>query len=364
MFHRISNFRAGIAALALIACAAGAPALAADAKTAPMVSLPWQPQLPGGMVMAEISSVAVGPDDTVWVLSRPRTVPEADRAKAAPPVTAFTRDGKYLRGFGGDGAGYEWPRVEHSLAVDAQGRVWIGGSFRRDDGKADDDMLLAFDAQGKFIRQVGRRGASTGNDDHVNLHAPADIYVDSKAHEVYVADGYGNNRLLVLDSETGAFKRQWSAFGEQPPAAATGSPANTDEARNTKNDNARPFVGVHGVEVDKDGVVYVSDRGNSRIQIFTKDGKYLRQLFVNRGAANLLSASGIAFSADPDQRMMYVADWGNSEMWVYDRKSLNQIGRIDGKFTGPHLIAVDSTGALYVAEVQGHRISRWAPKAP
>ena len=364
MFNRISSFRAGVTALAVITCAASALALAADAKVAPMVSMPWQPQLPNGWVMAEISSVAVGPNDTVWVLSRPRTVPEAERGHAAPAVTAFTRDGQYLRGFGGDGDGYEWPRVEHSLAVDAQGRVWIGGSFRAKDGQTDDDMLLEFDGQGKFIRQVGRRGASTGNNDHVNLHAPADIYVDDKAHEVYVADGYGNNRLLVLDSETGAFKRQWSAFGEPPPAAATPSPTNNDEARNTHNDNAKPFTGVHGVEMDKDGTVYVSDRGNSRVQIFTREGKYLRQLFVNRGAPNLLSASGIAFSADPDQRVMYVADWGNSEMWVYDRKSLNQIGRIEAKFTGPHLIAVDSTGALYVAEVQGHRISRWAPKAP
>lgn len=364
MLNHIFKFRTGITVLAVFACAISAPTLAADAKIAPLVSVPWQPQLPNNWVMAEIASVAVGPGDTVWVLSRPRSVPEADRARAAPAVTAFTRDGKYLRGFGGDGAGFEWPRVEHNIAVDAQGRVWIAGSFRGQDDKGGDDMLLAFDAQGKFIRQIGRRGASTGNDDHVNLHAPADIYVDDKGREVYVADGYGNNRLLVLDSETGAFKRQWSAFGEQPPAAATPSPANTDAARNLNNDNAKPFVGVHGVEMDKDGTVYVSDRGNSRVQMFTRDGKYLRQLFVNRGAANLLTASGIAFSADPDQRMMYVADWGNSEMWVYDRKSLNQIGRIDAKFTGPHLIAVDSTGALYVAEVQGHRISRWAPKAP
>lgn len=365
MFNRISRSGAGpgirILNLVVLACLMTAPQAPAAAASGPlMVSKPWRPEMPNGWVLSEVSAVAVGPNDTVWVLQRPRALAEADRGHAAPPVLAFTGDGKYLRGFGGPGNGYEWPQVEHSLAVDGQGRVWIGGSFRGADGKADDDMLLAFDSQGKFIRQIGRRGASTGNDDHVNLHAPADIYVDDKAHEVYIADGYGNNRLLVLDSETGAFKRQWSAFGEQPPAAATPSPANTPEAR-TRDDNAKPFIGVHGVEIDKDGTVYVSDRGRSRIQMFTREGKYLRQLYVNRNGANLLSASGIAFSADPEQRTMYVADWGNQQVWLFDRKTLAQLGKIDAPFVGPHLMGTDSGGALYIAEVQGHRVSRFIP---
>ena len=352
-----------LAALAMLICvASGArPSAAAEANVPTvMVSKPWQPELPKGWVLAEVSAVAVGPDDTIWVLQRPRTLVESDRAHAAPPVLAFTRDGKFLRGFGGPGDGFEWPQVEHSLAVDAKGRVWISGSFRGTSDQAD-DMILVFDGQGKFVRQIGRRGASTGNTDHVNVRASADIFVDDARNEVYVADGYANNRVVVFDSETGAFKRMWSAFGAAPPAESTPSPAATDTSRDTKNDNAVPFVGVHGVEIAKDGTVYVSDRANKRIQLFTRDGKYLRQVFVNRGGAAPLSASGIAFSVDPEQRHLYVADWGNQEVWVFDRKTLAQIGRIDAKFVGPHLIATDSTGALYVAEVQGHRVSRFVP---
>ncbi|MDB5555470.1 MAG: hypothetical protein JWL86_5454 [Rhizobium sp.] len=371
MFNRIFRSGAGrrnnraigfwVAPLVMLACmVAGAHTSAAAEARGPavMVSKPWQPQLPNGWVLSEVSAVAVGPDDTVWVLQRPRALPEADRAHAGPAVLAFTRDGKFLRGFGGPGDGYEWPQVEHSLAVDAKGRVWITGSFRGTSEQAD-DMILVFDGQGKFVRQIGRRGKSTGNFDHANVRTPADLFIDDAHNEVYVADGYANNRLVVFDTETGAFKRMWSAFGAAPPAESTPSPAATDTSRDTHNDNATPFVGVHGVEIAKDGTVYVSDRANKRIQLFTRDGHYLRQVFVNRDGAAPLSASGIAFSVDPEQRTLYVADWGNNQVWLFDRKTLAQIGKIDASFVGPHLIATDSTGALYVAEVQGHRVSRF-----
>ena len=157
-----------------------------------------------------------GPKDTVWILQRPRSLAEADRAHAAPPVLVFDREGRYLRGFGGPGAGYDWPQIEHTLAVDAKGRAWISGSFRADPAKMD-SQILVFDTQGKFLRQIGRPGASLGNADTANFGAPADIFVDDARGETYVADGYVNRRLIVLDSETGAFTRMWSAFGAPPP---------------------------------------------------------------------------------------------------------------------------------------------------
>jgi len=370
MFNRISSagdgrhthraVSAGVLTLALLAGMSVAPRVQAANAPQGMVSKPWQPQMPNGWIMSEVSAVAVGPDDTVWVLQRPRALPEADRAHAGPAVLAFNRDGKYLRGFGGPGDGYEWPQVEHSLAVDAKGHVWITGSFRGTSAQAD-DMVLVFDGQGKFIRQIGRRGASTGNLDHANVRAPADIFIDDARNEVYVADGYANNRLVVFDTETGAFKRMWSAFGAPPPAESTPSPAATDTSTDIKNDNAPSFIGVHGVEIAKDGTVYVSDRAHKRVQLFDRDGKYQRQFFVNRAGAAPLSASGIAFSVDPEQRTLYVADWGNQQVWLYDRKTLAQTGKIDATFVGPHLMATDSTGALYIAEVQAHRVSRFVP---
>lgn len=358
MFNRI--FRLGIGFgiwVVVLAIAPQAPAATADGPS--MVSKPWQPQMPNGWVLSEVSAVAVGPDDTVWVLQRPRALPEAERAHAAPPVLAFTGEGKYLRGFGGPGEGYEWPQVEHSLAVDARGRVWITGSFRGPNPPGD-DMILAFDSFGKFIRQIGHRGASKGNFDQANIRAAADIFVDDARNELYVADGYANNRIVVFDTESGTFKRMWGAFGKAPPGESTPSPA-ADAPRDLHNDNATPFVGVHGVEMAKDGTVYVSDRANKRIQLFNRDGKYLRQFFINRNGTAPLSASGIAFSTDPEQRKIYVADWGNHQVWIFDRKSLTQLGKIDATFVGPHLMSTDSTGALYIAEVQGHRVSRFVP---
>lgn len=351
-----------LAALLVLTCAFAIPsAQAQPAGPELVVQRPWPAALPNGWVLGEVSAVAVGPDDTVWVLQRPRTLAEGQRSHAAPPVLAFTRSGQFLRGFGGPGPGYDWPQTEHSLAVDAKGRVWISGSFRTDPAKAD-DMILVFDGQGRFLRQIGRPGASQGNADVRNFGAPADIFVDDARREVYVADGYVNRRLIVLDSETGVFKRMWSAFGAPPPAEAGPAPrANGSPAPPLVGKGPAGFNGVHGVEIARDGLVYVSDRLNQRIQVFTRQGRYLRQVFVNREANSPQTASGMAFSTDPAQRYLYVADWGNGGLLVFDRKRLAQAGRIKADFLGPHLIAMDSHGVLYVAEVQGRRLARLAP---
>lgn len=364
----MTRWLAGMAA-GLLACAA----LPGSAQTpqAPQSIPAFKPdpgwmKLPNGMATGEISAVAVDGRDHVWVLQRPKTVAEADRAHAAPPVLHFGPDGRYIGGFGGPGAGYDWPTNEHSLAVDAKGRVWIAGSYRA--GADSDDMLLAFTDTGTFIRQIGRRGGSKGDLDTGNMKAPADIFVDGSAPDVYVADGYGNRRVIVYDSENGAFQRMWSAFGKPPPvepapASRTIGAAFTPET----GDGPQGFNGVHGVKVSRDGLVYVSDRNNQRIQVFTRDGRYLSQGFVHRNQASPQTASGLAFSADPAQRYLYVADWGNSELLVLDRKSLRTLGEIGGKgtapgqFLGPHLIATDSKGNLYVAEVQGRRLQRLVP---
>jgi len=321
---------------------------------------------PRGQVLGDISAVAVDRHDNVWVLHRPRSLSEADRTKAAPPVMMFDRSGRFLRGFGGPGNGYEWPTVEHSLAVDGKGRVWVAGSFRGPGGN--DDMLLVFDGQGRFLRQIGRRGASGGDSDTSNLHAPADIFVDDRNHEVYVADGYGNRRVIVLDSENGAFKRMWSAFGAPPPLEQapdprpSGAPFVPDQGPGPAG-----FNGVHGVEVARDGRVYVSDRNNQRIQVFSRVGRYLGQVFVDRNLPDPRTVSGMAFSADRAQRYLYVADWGNGRLAVLNRKALTMLGTFGtkgtapGQFNGPHLMATDSKGVLYVAEVQGRRVQRLTP---
>jgi DNA-binding beta-propeller fold protein YncE len=216
--------------------------------------------------------------------------------------------------------------------------VWIGGSG------ATDDMLLKFTVAGRFVLQIGARGQSGGNDDQKNLGRPADAFVDAKAHEIYVADGYGNRRVIVFDSGTGAFKRMWG-----------GMPAFSNP--------------VHSITVSHDGLVYVADRANQRIQVFTPAGQYLKQMFVNRGVASAETVAGLAFSPDPEQRFLYAADYGNSRMVVIDRARLEvlyQFGRTGtgaGDFRSPHLIATDSKGNLYTAEVApGNRAQKFTFK--
>jgi hypothetical protein len=325
-------------------------------------------RLPAQWALGDVSAVAVDRHDNVWILHRPRTVPEARRAQAAPPVLEFDPAGNLLRSWGGPGEGFEWPGNEHSLVVDAKDRVWITGNNRA--AGVGDQMILTFTADGKFLRQIGHRGASKGDLDTANVNAAADLFVDLPKRDLYVADGYTNRRVIVFDTETGAFKRMWGAFGNPPPATpptpapparrAEGAPAET-------GDGPSEFRTVHGVELARDGTLYVADRDNGRVQVFDRNGRYKTQVFIHRTATSRQSAAGIGLSADRAQRWLYVLDLGNAQLVVLDRKSLTPIadiggpGKDPGQFSTPHLMAVDSKGVVYVAEVSGGRVQKLTP---
>ena len=354
-----------LALLLTLATATCAP-LPMKGETAqlPMPSFRFDTQwlkMPVNLATGEMVAVAVDKNDHLWVLHRPQTVTGRTPANVAPPIMEFDRDGRYVRGFGGPGSGYEWPGKEHSLAIAANGDIWISGSRLEAEG---DDMLLVFDAQGRFVRQIGQRGKSTGNEDRRNVHAAADIFIDDREQAAYVADGYGNQRLVVFGKDDGAFRRMWGAYGKAPPDPRPAPPPADFHA-----DGLEPeyFYGVHGVEKARDGTVYVSDRMHQRIQAFSAHGRYLRQVFINRDAPSPTTASGITFSRDPQQKYMFVADWGNHMIVVVDRRNMSVIGTTGhrgeaaGEFRGPHLIDTDSKGAIYVAEVQGRRVQRLIP---
>ena len=316
-------------------------------------------KLPAGMTMGEVTAVAVDRRDHVWVLHRPRSVKDRPAAEIAGPIVEFGPGGQYIRSFGGPSDQYEWPSVEHSLAVAANGDIWVSGSLMQ--AEHGDDMLLVFGRDGRFLRQIGKRGASQGNGDDRNFKAPADIFIDDRAREVYVADGYGNQRIVVL-SKDGRFHRKWGAFGKAPPE----STAQTASA-SQNFEGGEYFKGVHGVERSRDGLVYVSDRQNQRIQVFTASGQYRGQIFVNRDLKSPFTTSGITFSRDRSQKYLFAADWGNGMIAVIDRKAMRFLGNIGsagtepGQFKGPHLIDTDSKGVIYVAEVQGRRLQRLIP---
>src|SRR5688572_8574430 len=190
------------------------------------VDTSW-PQLPNNWVLGHVASVAVDSRDHVFMLHRPNTIPEDRRKNSAPAVLEFDATGKYVNGWGGPGNGYDWPDSEHGIAVDYKNNVWIGGSapIAPSLRNLDDDMLLTFDNKGKFLLQIGGRTASKGNADTKTVHQSADVFVWPKTNEAFVADGYGNRRVIVFDADTGAFKRMWGAFGNAPidvPAAPRG----------------------------------------------------------------------------------------------------------------------------------------------
>ena len=370
-----------------IVCSAGLQAcLLAQGASAPMpvfeVDATW-PKLPNNWVMGDPSSIAVDRHDNVWILHRPRTVPAEKKEHAAPPVLEFDKNGKFLQAWGGSPVNgvngvndvqWEWPDTEHGIYVDYKDNVWIGGNNPNVQirvSSRSDDMLLKFTSKGTLIKQIGRRDQSRGNKDTTNLHQPADVQVIQKTNEAVVADGYGNRRIIVLDADTGAFKRLWGAFGNEPidvtPPAPRGSgPAPAPPPRDLEGPGPQQWGIVHAVRIANDGLVYVADRGNSRVQVFTLDGKYQTQVFVNRADKSAATACGLALSSDPQQKYLYVSDFGNGHVWILDRMSLTVLGHFGeqgpepGNFRNAHHMATDSKGNLYTAEVNpGSRVQRF-----
>jgi DNA-binding beta-propeller fold protein YncE len=337
-------------------------------RTMPVFEVdPAWPKLPNNWVVGTVSSVTVDRRDHIWILQRPGTVQQSLRAQAAPPVIEFDANGTFVNAWGGAGQGYDWPLTEHGITVDHKDVVWIGGS-----GVAD-DMLLKFTTQGKFLKQFGAKGQSKGNADRTNVNRSADVFVYQKTNEAFVADGYGDRRVIVFDAETGAFKRMWGAFGNapdgEPPSKAAGGPP-APATLDTEGPGSPTFSNpVHALKISNDGLVYVADRSNRRVQVFTADGKYVTQVFINRAGPANGSAAGLGFSPDSQQQFLYVADLGNSRVVVLDRQTLQVLyqfgvrGARPGEFQSPHHLAVDSKGNLYTAEVNpGNRAQKFVFK--
>jgi len=360
--------------------------MAADSSSVAMPVFevdPTWPKLPNNWAMGDPSSIAVDRHDNVWILHRPRTVPAEKKEHAAPPVLEFDKNGKFLQAWGGapgdtvKGEQWEWPDTEHGIYVDYKDNVWIGGNNPNVQirvSSRSDDMLLKFTSKGQLIKQIGRRDESKGNKDTANLHQPADVQVIQKTNEAVVADGYGNRRIIVLDADTGAFKRLWGAFGNEPidvaPPPARGSgPAPPPPPRDLEGPGPQQWGIVHAVRIANDGLVYVADRGNSRVQVFTLDGKFQTQVFVNRADKSAATACGLALSSDPHQKYLYVSDFGNGHVWILDRKALRVLGHFGeqgpepGNFRNAHHMATDSRGNLYTAEVNpGSRVQKFVFK--
>jgi DNA-binding beta-propeller fold protein YncE len=323
---------------------------------------PAWPRMPRQWILGQVAGLDVDARDHVWIIQRPwsladdekATNPEAACCTPAPPVMEFDAAGNYLQGWGGEGAGYEWPADEHTIHVDYKGNVWISSAGGPRLPTRKENQILKFTQSGKFLLQLGRRGMSKGSLDTANFNNAADIYVYPKTNEVFVADGYVNRRVIVLDADTGAFKRMWGAYGNTPDDAAPNRLA-------SEGPGPQQFNLVHGVRVSNDGLVYVADRRNNRMQVFGLDGKFQREIFVERKTKLLGTSFSVAFSPDPQQEYLYLADAGNGRVHIFDRKTLDEvggfgrIGHYAGEFVFLHNLAVDSTGNIYASEVGGGR---------
>jgi DNA-binding beta-propeller fold protein YncE len=329
----------------------------------------WPKPLPNNWLLGWTIGVWVDDEENVWIIHRGAsglhnnergaelTPPIAECCRTAPPVLVFDPDGNLLRSWGGPGPGYEWPQSNHGIHVDYKGNVWIGGNGEKD------AQILKFTKDGKFLMQVGAFGKNGGSNDPENFGRPAKIWVDPKTNEAYVADGYLNKRVAVLDADTGKMKRYWGAYGNKPDdtklAAYDPSAPPSQQFRNP----------VHCVERSNDGLVYVCDRQHDRVQVFQPNGTFVKEAFYAKNTLGSGSAWDIAFSRDAQQRFMFLADGQNNRVRIIVRETLEEItafgdgGRQPGQFYGVHSIATDSKGNLYTTETyEGKRLQKFVYK--
>ena len=320
----------------------------------------WPRELPNNWILGQVSGLSVDAEDYVWIVHRPGSLDSRQRGEEglccvpAPPVIEFSPDGTVLRAWGGPGDGFEWPQSEHGIHVDHQGHVWIGANG------GNDAHVLKFTKEGEFLLQIGRAGQSGGSSDTHNLGRPAAVEVDPGADEVYIADGYGNRRIIVFDASTGAYKRHWGAYGDRPDdrelAAYDPEAEPIDQFRSP----------VHDVALSGDGLVYVADRTNNRLQVFQQDGTFVTESFIRTETLGSGAVSGIVLSPDPGQQWLFVPDGTNNVVWILDRSSLavvshfGRLGKYAGQFYRLHNLDVDSRGNLYSTEVgEGQRVQRF-----
>ena len=339
----------------------------------------WPKPLPNHWVLGQTIGVSADARGHIWIVHRPASLepgevhattnpPVSQCCVPAPPVLEFDAAGNLAGQWGGPGPGYDWPDSNHGITVDYKGNVWIGangGGVPAPDAslRSHDSMILKFSPAGRFLLQIGKPFASQGSNDVENLRHPAKIFVDPKRNEAYVADGYANHRVIVFDADTGRYKRHWGAYGNKPSDENLGPYRPGDPpAKQFRNP-------VHCAMLSHDDLLYVCDRANDRIQVFQPDGAFVKEAFIETSTLGSGSVWDIAFSADPRQTFLYVADGENRKVHILRRDTLEVLtsfgdgGQQPGQFYGVHSIATDGQGNLYTTETyRGQRVQKFVFK--
>jgi DNA-binding beta-propeller fold protein YncE len=391
-FSMGATLAALLVAFGVFGAAPGTGAQRARAAQAPTFTVDplWPKPLPNHWVLGSVTGVAVDSQDHIWITHRGADSlgnnekgailnPPTGCCVPAPQVLEFDQAGNLVSHWGGPGQGFDWPQSTGGIAVDHKGNVWIAAAgppeaaarpagapaaagARPAAPKPQDAHVLKFSRTGQFLLQIGHAGKVEGSDSKTGLNRPAGARVDPATNEVYVADGIGNHRVVVFDADTGAYKRHWGAYGEKPD---DGNPGAYDPSASP----AKQFRTVSCASMSKDGMVYVCDRQNDRIQVFQKDGKFIKEAFVSKTTLGDGSVWDIAFSNDPQQRFIYVADGHDKKVFVLRRDTLEVVssfgdgGRLAGQFYGVGSIAVDSKGNVYTGETyEGKRVQKFVFK--
>ncbi len=361
----------------------------------------WPKPLPNHWALAMVIGLSMDKQDNVWIVHRPQTLEqkesyaargEADCCVAAPDVLEFDPKGNLLRHWGRDeerGNGHDWPSSNHGITVDQDENVWLGGNGAYEPlpppgsaaqfapgapgttppsqkiaaegggeiGVYHDSFILKFTADGKYLGQIGHADGSKGSLDTDNVRGVAQVRIIPKTNELVLADGYGNKRISVWDAATLKFKRMWGAYGHKP-----------DDTPIPHYDVNSPQFGnpVHCAQPSNDGLIYVCDRTNNRIQVFKTDGTYLKQYIVKPDTKGDGSVWEIAFSRDPAQKFLYISDGANENIHVFDRASMKELywfgggGRQPGQFYAVHSIVTDKRGDIYTTETyRGQRVQKF-----
>jgi len=374
----------------------GADSAAKAAKETPIFEYDptWPKPLPNNWLPGNIGAIFLGKDDHPWIVQRPnRTIGPGLNPRygdfhyygllgfaaccfPAPPVMEFNQAGDLVQAWGeihltdpdtkkeklvgkqvsGPYPEGLWPTLEHGLFIDHKNNVWLTSS-------QDPSQLVKFTHDGKFLLRIGKREATSSNDKE-NLAGPTGIYVDPKTNEVFVADGVRNRRVVVFDADTGAYKRHWGAYGKPPVDPQQSISRGPDLKRQPDR-----FAVLHCLMASNDGLLYVCDRSNSRIQVFKKDGTFVKEVFIKPRDGGMGTAFTVAFSSDPEQKFLYMGDGSNKKIWILNRSDLSILssfgaaGREGGRFMAIHAVATDSKGNLYVGEtVDTNRVQRFLYK--
>ena len=374
---RTLNFLVGVAVVASMgACTSGEAAFGAGGQ-APMFEVDplWPQPLPNHWLVGPMIGIAVDARDHIWVVHR-NTLNQfvlnteigiisevSECCQPGPPVLEFDQEGNLISSFGGpsETGEYDWPESNHGLAIDNMGNIWIGGNG------GTDKHVLQFATDGTFLKQIGDPEAREGRNslDEMNFGQVAKLSNHPATNELFVADGYGNKRVAVLDATTGALKRFWGAYGEVPDDEEYAT-----MTRWSARDGTAPppqFQGpVHCAEPSTDGLVYVCDRGADRVQVFQLDGTFVQEVLIAPNTRSQGSTWDIAFSPDEAQTYLYLADGQNMKVYIILRETMEILtsfgdgGRQPGLFFAVHSIDTDSDGNIYTTETyEGSRLQKF-----